>query len=67
MSKVVLGFKSPYHQQYAETHAGGRLALALRFAKIDGLVITGSARTPSCLVVGREDVSLLDVHSESFR
>ena len=32
MSKVVLGFKSPYHQQYAEAHAGGRLALSLRFA-----------------------------------
>ena len=26
MSKTVAGFKSPYHDQYAESHAGGRLA-----------------------------------------
>src|SRR5512133_283761 len=32
MSKTVCAFKSPYHDQYAESHAGGRSALALRFA-----------------------------------
>jgi aldehyde:ferredoxin oxidoreductase len=62
MSKVVLGFKSPYHQQYAESHAGGRLALALRFAGYDALVITGSARTPSCLIIGRRQLEVRDVH-----
>ena len=62
MSKVVCGFRSPYHNQYAESHAGGRLALALRFAGLDALVLRGAAATPSCLVVGGERCSLLDVH-----
>lgn len=52
MSKTVLGFKSPYHDQYAETHAGGRSALTLRFADLDALVVTGKAALPSVLSVG---------------
>ena len=62
MSKVVLGFKSPYNGQYAETHAGGRLGLALRFAGYDALVIKGMARTPSCLIVGSRSIGIRDVH-----
>jgi aldehyde:ferredoxin oxidoreductase len=62
MSKVVLGFKSPYHGQYAESHAGGRLGLALRFAGYDALVIKGVARTPSCLIVGSRSIGIRDVH-----
>lgn len=62
MSKVVLGFKSPYNEQYAETHAGGRLGLALRFAGYDALVIKGVARTPSCLIVGSRNIAIRDVH-----
>jgi aldehyde:ferredoxin oxidoreductase len=52
MSKTVCGFKSPYHDQYAESHAGGRSALALRFADLDALVVTGKAPGPSCIGVG---------------
>ncbi len=62
MSKTVLGFKSPYHEQYAESHAGGRLALALRFAGYDALVITGAAPKPSCLIVGGRSMAIEDVH-----
>ena len=29
MSKTVCAFKSPYHDQYAESHGGGRSALCL--------------------------------------
>ncbi len=29
MSKTVCSFKSPYHDQYTESHAGGRSALSL--------------------------------------
>ena len=47
MSKTVCGFKSPYHDQFAESHAGGRSALSLRFADLDGLVVTGKAETLS--------------------
>lgn len=43
-SKVVAGFVSPYTDQYAESHAGGRLALALRFSGFEALVVTGQAQ-----------------------
>jgi len=62
MSKVVAGFKSPYNEQYAESHAGGRLALSMRFAGFDGIVITGAAKALSCLVVGSRTIEIHDVH-----
>ena len=62
MSKTVCGFKSPYHDQYAESHAGGRSALSLRFADLDGLVISGKAAKPSCLLIGSRQLELKDVH-----
>lgn len=62
MSKTVAGFKSPYNGYYAESHAGGRSALALRFANLDALVIIGRARRPSVLVVGARRLELLDAH-----
>jgi aldehyde:ferredoxin oxidoreductase len=62
MSKVVCAFKSPYHNQYAESHGGGRAALSMRFADLDALVITGQAKRPSCLVVGSRTLELKDVH-----
>ena len=52
MSKTVAGFKSPYHDQYAESHAGGRSALALRFADYDALVLVGRAARPCVVAVG---------------
>ncbi|UCG11704.1 MAG: aldehyde ferredoxin oxidoreductase [Deltaproteobacteria bacterium] len=62
MSKTVCSFKSPYHDQYAESHAGGRSALALRFADLDGLVIVGKAKQPSCVLVGSRHLEVKDVH-----
>ena len=62
MSKVVCAFKSPYHDQFAESHGGGRSALSLRFADLDALVITGKAKRPSCLVVGSRTLEVKDVH-----
>jgi aldehyde:ferredoxin oxidoreductase len=62
MSKTVCAFKSPYHDQYAESHGGGRSALSLRFADLDALVIRGKARSPSCLLVGSRHLELQDVH-----
>jgi aldehyde:ferredoxin oxidoreductase len=61
MSKTVCAFKSPYHDQYAESHAGGRSALALRFADLDALVITGRAETPSCLSLGSHHLEIRPV------
>lgn len=52
MSKCVCGFRSPYTGQWTESHAGGRLALALRFAGYDALMVTGRAPQLTCLVIG---------------
>ena len=62
MSKTVCGFKSPYHDQFAESHAGGRSALSLRFADLDGLVVTGKAETLSYLSIGSRHLEIKDVH-----
>src|SRR5512143_208322 len=62
MSKTVCAFKSPYHDQYAESHGGGRSALSLRFADLDALVVTGRAARPSCIVVGSRRLEVREVH-----
>jgi aldehyde:ferredoxin oxidoreductase len=62
MSKTVCSFVSPYNRFYTESHAGGRSALALRFAGLDALVVTGKATRPSVLVVGSRRLELLDAH-----
>jgi aldehyde:ferredoxin oxidoreductase len=62
MSKTVCSFKSPYHDQYGESHAGGRSALSLRFADYDGLVITGKAPELSYLSIGSKHLEVKDVH-----
>lgn len=60
MSKAVCSFKSNYHQEYTESHAGGRCALALRFCGLDGLVITGKAKRLSCLSIGVSHINIVD-------
>ncbi len=60
MSKTVCSFVSPYHGHYTESHAGGRSALALFFAGYDALVLSGRARTLSCLSLGSRHVHLSD-------
>ncbi|HET6490987.1 MAG TPA: aldehyde ferredoxin oxidoreductase N-terminal domain-containing protein [Syntrophales bacterium] len=62
MSKTVCAFKSPYHDQYAESHGGGRSAFALRFADLDALVVTGRATRPSCIAVGSRNLEVKEVH-----
>lgn len=62
MSKTVCAFKSPYHNQFTESHAGGRSALALRFADLDALVITGKAAKPVCISLGSRHIEIKEVH-----
>jgi aldehyde:ferredoxin oxidoreductase len=61
MSKTVAAFKSPYHDQYTESHAGGRSALALKFADLDALVVTGRAKTLSSIEIGSHNIVIKDV------
>jgi aldehyde:ferredoxin oxidoreductase len=58
MSKMVCSFKSNYHGEYTESHAGGRAALSLRFCDLDALVICGRARQLSCLSIGANHLEL---------
>jgi aldehyde:ferredoxin oxidoreductase len=62
MSKCVMAFKSPYNGQFAESHAGGRLALAMRLAGYDAIVITGKAKSLTCLIIGGRRIEIRDVH-----
>ena len=61
MSKTVAAFKSPYHDQYTESHAGGRSALALKFADLDALVVTGRAKKLSSVEIGSRNITIKDV------
>jgi aldehyde:ferredoxin oxidoreductase len=61
MSKTVCAFQSPVHDQFTESHGGGRSALALRFADLDALVVTGRAPRLSCLAVGSRRIEVKDV------
>ncbi|MFT5730058.1 MAG: aldehyde:ferredoxin oxidoreductase [Desulforhopalus sp.] len=56
MSKMVCSFKSNYHGEYTESHAGGRAALSLKFANLDALVIVGKCKVLSCLSFGARHI-----------
>lgn len=62
MSKVICGFMSPHTKQFAESHAGGRLALTMRFSGIEGLIFTGKAKTLSVAAVGSKRLDIYDAH-----
>ena len=61
MSKTCCAFRSPYHNQYTESYAGGKSALSLRFANLDALVVTGKAKRLTALCVGSRRVETRDV------
>jgi len=50
-SKTVAVFKSPLNNYFAESHAGGRSALAIRFAGYGAVVIRGSSERPIYVVI----------------
>ena len=61
MSKTCCAFRSPYHNQYTESYAGGKSALSLRFADLDALVVTGKAKRLTAICVGSRLVDVRDV------
>jgi len=61
MSKTCCAFRSPYHNEYTESYAGGKSALSLRFADLDALVIVGKAARLTALCVGSRRVETRDV------
>jgi aldehyde:ferredoxin oxidoreductase len=59
-SKTVATFKSPLNGYFAESHAGGRSASAIRFAGYGAIVIKGISDRPIYLVIDCEKVRFRD-------
>jgi len=62
-TKTVALFKSPPTGELGESHAGGRLAAALREADIDALIITGRAPHPIFLTIDNHEVRFHSAHT----
>ncbi|HEC96214.1 MAG TPA: aldehyde:ferredoxin oxidoreductase [Euryarchaeota archaeon] len=60
MSKAVMTFKSPLNGALGESHAGGRLGVALSWAGYGALVIKGAAEDPVYLAIHGEKVRIKD-------
>ncbi len=56
ISKTTALFRSPYTNDLGESYAGGRMSLAMRFADIGALIITGKAKKPCIISIINDDV-----------
>jgi aldehyde:ferredoxin oxidoreductase len=63
MTKTVAMFKSPLTGELGESYAGGRLAMAMRFAGYESIVIRGRAERPCYLSISDKDVKIRDASS----
>ncbi len=63
MTKTVATFKSPLTGELGESYAGGRLAMALRFAGHESVVIRGAASRPSYISIKDAEVKIKDATS----
>ncbi|MCS7108081.1 MAG: aldehyde ferredoxin oxidoreductase N-terminal domain-containing protein [Sulfolobales archaeon] len=59
-SKTIAVFKSPLNNYFSESHAGGRSALAIRFAGYGAIVIKGSSDRPIYLIINDGKVRFRD-------
>ncbi len=59
-SKTVAVFKSPLNGYVAESHAGGRSAVAIRFAGYGAIVIKGASDRPVYLIIDDKKVRFCD-------
>lgn len=63
ITKAVATFKSPLTGELGESYAGGRLALAMRFAGHEAIVIRGRAERPCYISINDADVKIKDATS----
>ena len=63
LTKVVATFVSPLTGEYGESHAAGRLGMAMLMAGYDALVITGKARKPCYLAITDRDINIREASS----
>lgn len=60
VTKTAALFRSPLTGNLGESHAGGRLAMAMRFSGYDVIVITGRASSPVYLAITEGSVDIKD-------
>jgi len=63
VTKTVATFKSPLTGELGESYAGGRLAMAMRFAGHESIVIRGKAAGPSYISITDDKVEIKDATS----
>ncbi|HQF16783.1 MAG: Tungsten-containing aldehyde ferredoxin oxidoreductase [Methanosaeta sp. PtaB.Bin039] len=63
ITKTVAQFKSPLTGELGESYAGGRLAMAMRFAGHEAIVIKGRAQRPCYISIADESVRIRDASS----
>jgi len=63
LTKVVAAFVSPLTGEYGESHAAGRLGMAMLMAGYDAIVITGKSRKPCYLAITDRDVKIREAVS----
>ncbi|MEM4576290.1 MAG: aldehyde ferredoxin oxidoreductase family protein [Candidatus Nezhaarchaeales archaeon] len=59
-SKTVAMFKSPLTGNLGESHAGGRSAVAIRFAGYGAIVIKGASKSPVYISIFNDKVNIKD-------
>lgn len=60
VTKTSAVFRSPLTGNFGESHAGGRLAMAMRFAGYDAVVILGRASAPVYLAISQGSIDIKD-------
>jgi len=63
LTKVIATFVSPLTGEYGESHAAGRLGMAMLFAGYDAIVITGKSRKPCYLAINDRDIKIREASS----
>ncbi|MCL2164456.1 MAG: aldehyde:ferredoxin oxidoreductase [Oscillospiraceae bacterium] len=63
LTKVVATFVSPLTGEYGESHAAGRLGMAMLLAGYDAVVITGKSRKPCYLALTDKEVKIREANS----
>ena len=63
LTKVVATFISPLTGEYGESHAGGRLGMAMFMSGYDAIVITGKSRKPCYLAITDREVNIREASS----
>lgn len=60
VTKTAAVFRSPLTGNLGESHAGGRLGMAMRFAGYDAIVITGKAQKPVYIAITHDAIDIKD-------